>query len=112
MEHLANPNLSLVITKSWFLGVRQNLHVISIYRNPDLDDRIFYCSLTSIAAVQAEDVRISFRFVGDLNGHQQERLGSATTNRHGVSSFDFATASGCDQLVVAQPIHVVEHLNS
>ena len=24
-------------------GVRQNLYVYSLYRNPDLDDRIFYC---------------------------------------------------------------------
>ena len=30
----------------------------------------------------------------------QEWLGSITTNRHGVAAFDFATVSGCDQLVV------------
>ena len=52
-------------------GVKQNLYVYSLYRNPDLDDRIFDCLLTSMAAVQAEDVRASFRFVGDLNGHHQ-----------------------------------------
>ena len=28
--------------------VRQNLYVYSLYRNPDLDDRIFYCLLASI----------------------------------------------------------------
>ena len=39
-----------------------------------------------------------------LNGHHQERLGSTTTNRHGVAAFDFATVSGCDQLVVG-PTH-------
>ena len=83
-------------------GVRQNLYVFSLYRNPDLDDRIFDCLLTSKAAVQAEDVRASFLFLGDLNGHQQEWLGSATTNRHGVAVFDFATVSGCDQLVVGR----------
>ena len=38
-------------------GMRQNLYVFSLYRNPDLDDRIFDCLLTSMAAVQAEDVR-------------------------------------------------------
>ena len=53
-----------------------------------------------MAAVQVEDVRASFLFVGHLNGHYQERLGSTTTNRHGVAAFDFATVSGCDQLVV------------
>ena len=41
-------------------GVRQNLYVFSLYRNPDLDDRIFDCLLTSMAVVQAEDVHASF----------------------------------------------------
>ena len=85
-------------------GVRQNLYEFSLYRNPDLDDRLFDCLLTSMAAVQAEDVLVFFLFVGDLNGHHQEWLGSTTTNRHGVSAFDFTTVSGCDQLVVG-PTH-------
>ena len=85
-------------------GVRQNLFVNSIYHNPNLDDRIFDCLLASMAAVQAEDVRASFLFVGDLNGHHQVWLGSTTTNRHGVAAFDFSTVSGCDQLVVC-PTH-------
>ena len=76
----------------------------SLYRNPDLDDRIYDCLLTSTAAVQAEDVRASFLFVGDLNGHHQEWLGSTTTNSHGAAAFNFATVSGCDQLVVG-PTH-------
>ena len=38
----------------------------------------------------------------DLNGHHQKWLGSTTTNRHGVAAFNFATVSGCDQLVVGQ----------
>ena len=53
-------------------GARQNLYVFSLYRNPDLDDRIFDCLLTSMAAVQAEDVRASFLVVGDLNSDHQE----------------------------------------
>ena len=81
-------------------GVRQNVYVFSLYCNPDLDDLTFHCLLTSMAAVEAEDVRASFLFVGDMNGHHQEWLGSATTNCHGVAAFDFATVSGCDQLVV------------
>ena len=55
--------------------VRQNLYVFSVYRNPDLDDGIFDCLLTSEAAVQAGDVSASFLYVGDLtdlNGHHQE----------------------------------------
>ena len=55
-----------------------------------------------MAAVQAEDMRAFFLFVGDLNSHHQECLGSMTTNRHGVATFDFATVSGCDWLVVGQ----------
>ena len=87
-------------------GVRQNFYVFSLYRNPDPNDRIFDCLLTSMAAVQAEDVRASFLFVGDLNGHHREWLGSTTTNRHGVAAFDFATVPGCDQLVVG-PTHAL-----
>ena len=52
--------------------VRQNIYVYSLYRNSDLDDRIFDGLLASMAAVQTEDVRASFLFVGDLNGHHQE----------------------------------------
>ena len=73
-----------------------------LYRKSDLDDRIFDCLLTSMAAVQAEDVHASFLFVDDLNGLHREWLGSTTTNRHGVAAFDFATVSGCDQLVVSK----------
>ena len=57
-----------------------------------------------MAAVQAEDVRGSFLFAGDLNGHHQEWLGSTTTNHYYVAAFDFTTVSGCDQLVVG-PTH-------
>ena len=85
-------------------GVRQNLYVFNLYRNPDLDDRIFDCLLTSMAAVQVEYVRAFFLFPGDLNGNHQEWLGSTTTNSHGVAAFDLATVSGCDQLVVG-PTH-------
>ena len=37
-------------------GARQNIYMFSLYRNPDLDDRIFDCLLTSISAAQVEDV--------------------------------------------------------
>ena len=40
-------------------GMRQYLYVYSLYRNPDLDDRIFDCLPASMASVQAEDVRSS-----------------------------------------------------
>ena len=84
----------------------------SLYRNPDLDDWIFYCLLASMAAVQAEDVRASLLFVGDLYGHHQEWLGSTTTNRHGVAAFDFEQSLVTISWLSAQPMHVVEHLTS
>ena len=47
-------------------GVRQNLYVYSLYRNPGLDDLISDCFLASMAAIQAEDVRAFFMFVGEF----------------------------------------------
>ena len=88
-------------------GVRQNLYLYSLYRNPDLDDPIFDCLPASMAAVQAEDVRASFLFVGDLNSYRQERLGSTAMNHHAVAAFDFATV-----WLPAQSVHVVEHWTS
>ena len=79
--------------------MRQNFHGFILFRNRHRDDRIFDCLLESMAAVQAEAL-----FVGDLNGHHQEWLGSTTTNRYGVAAFDFTTVSGCDELVV-RPTH-------
>ena len=93
-------------------GLRQNFYVNSLYRNSDQDERIYDCLLTSMAAVQAEDVRASFLFVGYLNGHHQEWLRSSMTNSHGVAALDFATVFGCDQLVVGRLLHVVEYLTS
>ena len=85
-------------------GARQNFYMLSLYRNPDLDDQIYDCLLTAMAAMQAVDARASFLFVCDLNGHHQEWLGSTTTNHHGVAALDFATVSGSDQLVIG-PTH-------
>ena len=66
--------------------------------------KIFDYLPTSMAAVRADDVLASFLFVGDLNGHHQEWLGSTTMSGLGVTAFDFATVSSCDQLVVG-PTH-------
>ena len=84
--------------------MRQNLYVYSLYHNPDLDDRIFYCLLASMAACRLKMSMHLSLFVGDLNGHHQKWLGSTTTNCHGVVAFDFATVAGCNQLVVG-PTH-------
>ena len=57
--------------------------MFSLYRNPDLDDRIYECVLAAIF-------------------YHQEWLGSTTTNRLGVAVPDFETVSGCDQLVTGR----------
>ena len=83
---------------------RQNIYVFSLSHNPDLDDYIYECLLTAMAAMQAVDVGASFLFMGNMNGHHQEWLGSTTTNGHGAAALDFAIVSGCDQLVIG-PTH-------
>ena len=106
MGHFCQPNFKCSCCEMLVFrvrGARQNFCVFSLFRNPDQDDRIYDCLLTAMAAVQAADVRASFLFVGDLNGHHhhhQEWLGSTTTNRHGVAALNFATVSGCDQLMI------------
>ena len=70
-----------------FCSARQNFQVFSLYHNPDLGDPIYECLLTVRA--QAEDVGASFLFMGDLNGHHLEWLGSTTTIRHGVAALDY-----------------------
>ena len=86
--------------------------MFSLYRNPDLDDLILDCLLTSMAAVQAEDARASFLLVGDLNGRHQEWLDSMTTNRHGVASLTSRLCLVVISWLSAQPMHVVKHLTS
>ena len=91
-------------------GLGQNFYVYSLYRNPDLDDCIYDCLLTSMAAVQAEDVRAPFLFVDDLNGHHQEWLGSTMTNSNGVAAFDFATCPVVISWLSARPMQMMEYL--
>ena len=72
---MAAPNLSVVVAKFWssVCGVRQNFYVFSLSRNPTyVDGRIFNSLLTSMFAVQAQDMGDSFLFVDDLNGNHQE----------------------------------------
>ena len=67
MEHFSNPNLSVVVAKCWFLGfvVRDRTFMCTVFIATLTDDRIFDCLLASMAALQAQDVRASFLFVGD-----------------------------------------------
>ena len=72
--------------------------------NLDLDDRIYECLLTSMADVDAADLRTVLMFMGDLKGRYREWLGSITANHHvRVAALDFATASGCDPRIQQYP---------
>ena len=80
---------------------RQNFYLFSIYRNPDLDDSIFDCLLSSMASIQESDRKATFIFVGDFNAHHNDWYDSgARNNVHGHAAKDFATNSGCEQLIV------------
>ena len=94
---------------------RQNLYVSRLYRNPDLDDRIFDCLLTSMAAVLAEDVCASFLCVGDLNGHHQESRSGWVLKPQIVMVLQPLTLQLCLVAISwlsARPMHMAEHLTS
>ena len=93
-------------------GVRQNIYVFSLYRNLKMDDRIFDCLLASMAAVQAEDVRASFLYVGDLNGHHQEWLILQPRTVMELQLLTLQLSPVAISWLSAQHIHVVEHLTS
>ena len=86
-------------------GKTNNFYLFSVYRNPDADDSIFDCLLTSMAAIQESDRKAAFLFIGDFNAHHREWLGSVSpTNCHGLKAFDFSCQAGCEQLV-CRPTH-------
>ena len=76
-----------------------NFYVLCCYRNPDSDNSIFECLLTSMASIQSTDRKAAFVFVGDFNAHHANWLNSKRTDDHGIAAFDFANVSGCTQLV-------------
>ena len=86
-------------------GKHSNFYLFSVYRNPNANDHIYDCLLNSMAAIQGNDRKAAFLFVGDFNAHHREWLNSVSpTDRHGQSAIDFATESGCDQLI-HRPTH-------
>ena len=73
MEHFANQIAAVV--KCWYIEfvVRDRTSMcFVITATPDMEDQIYDCLQTSMVAVQGkEDMRASFRFVSDPNGHHQ-----------------------------------------
>ena len=86
-------------------GKHNNFYLFSVYRNPDADDGIFDCLLASMAAIQENDRKASFVFIGDFNAHHKEWLNSISpTDCHGLRALDFSSESGCDQ-IIHNPTH-------
>jgi hypothetical protein len=56
-------------------------------------------SAGSYGCHQSVDDRAALVFIGDLNAHHSDWLGYSRTNDHGVAASDFATSSGCSQLI-------------
>ena len=79
--------------------------MVSVYRNPDADDGIFDCLLVSMTAIQENDRKASFVFIGDFNAHHKEWLNSTSqTDCHGLRALDLSSESGCDQ-IIHSPTH-------
>ena len=86
-------------------GKHKKFYLFSVYRNPDADDGIFYCLLVSMAAIQENDRKASFVFIGNFNAHHKEWLNSISqTDCHGLRALDFSSESGCDQ-IIHSPTH-------
>ena len=85
-------------------GSTCNFYLFNLYRSPSGDDRIYDCMLNSMASIQSIDRKAAFIFVGDMNGHHRDWLGSARTDSHGTAALDFSTVSSCEQLVTG-PTH-------
>ena len=52
-----------------------------------------------LRCLQSVGRKKSFLFVGDVNTHHGECLGSSATNLHGRTARDFTSLSGCEQMV-------------
>ena len=59
-----------------------NFYKVCVHRYPDLADQIFDCLLTAMAKVSSWIKRRFFLFVGEVNTHHEEWLGSSGTNLH------------------------------
>ena len=72
----------------------------SLNCNPDLDDTLYDCLLSSMSDIKQVDRKAVFSFAGDLNAHHQEWLGSISgTDCHGVAANDVSNLSGCNHLI-------------
>ena len=73
--------------------------VVFCNRNPSIDESVYDCLLESMGRIQSQDRKSAFCFFGNFNGHHSEWLGFSRTDVHGAATYDFASLSGCTQLV-------------
>ena len=93
-------------------GVRQNLYVFTLYRNPDLDAQICDCLLASMAAVHTEDIRASFLFVGDFMAIIRSGWVLPPRTIKELQLLTLQLSPVAISWLSAQPMHMVEHLTS
>ena len=99
--HMDSEVMSVDVVKSQLLGFIVAVIIFMCSAGTGIQiSRIifFYCLLTIIAKVQSVDRKASFLFVGDVNAHHEEWLGSSMMN-HGRAARHFASSSGCEQMV-------------
>lgn len=77
-----------------------NIYLFSIYCNPDVDDSLYDCPLTRMAAIQENDKKALFLFAGEFNDHHTEQLNSVSPiDCQGLRALDFFSRSRCDQII-------------
>ena len=80
------------------------MFVFGVYWNLDSSDYIFDCLLTAMAKVPFVSRNASFLFVGDVNAHHSEWLGSSKTNLHERDARDLTSSLGCE--MITEPTHI------
>ena len=52
-------------------------------------------------------MRFFFLFIGDVNAHHEEWLGSSTTTAHGRAALDIVSSSDCEQMItITESTHI------
>ena len=75
-----------------------NFYVFGVYRNPNQLDKNFGRLLAAMAKVQPINRKAYSLFVGDVNAHHEEFLGSSATTLHGRIARDFTSSSSREQM--------------
>lgn len=72
----------------WICGSMCNFYMLSLYRSPSGDEILFDYMTDFNATIQSIDQKPVCLFIGDMNGHHQDWLGSTWSGRRGFTAFD------------------------